>query len=86
VGVDVDLPGAGSGVRRTADAGPGRQDADPWRAGGRARILEWRALTRRRCAARCSAPGAGGSHEAWSDGGLNIDGTGKDPQDVCATD
>jgi hypothetical protein len=22
VGVDVDLPGAGSGVRRTADAGP----------------------------------------------------------------
>ena len=56
--VDVDLPGAGSGVRRTADAGPGRQDADPWRAGGGARILEWRALTRRRCAARCSAPAA----------------------------
>ena len=51
----MDLSGAGSGVRRTADAGPGRQDADPWRAGGGAHILERRALTRHRCAARCSA-------------------------------
>jgi hypothetical protein len=28
---DVDLPDAGSGLRRTADAGLGRPDVDPWR-------------------------------------------------------
>jgi hypothetical protein len=50
---DVDLPDAGSGLRRTADAGLGRPDVDPWRRSAYPRV-EGAHSSR----LRCSVPAA----------------------------